>query len=135
VENLKDTAWVLQCAVFGNAISFVGVLLVLPRGFIVAAGFFIKTGKETIQIFRASEFFIDKMGCIGVVHHVVFKPQIMFDHVVNQTAQQNDVGPSTNVYVLIGTCWWAGKARCEVNELGSALFGFSSTSAPNRMSL
>src|SRR5699024_11788175 len=46
-ENLKDTAWVLQCAVFGNAISFVGVLLVLPRGFVVAASFFLSAGMST----------------------------------------------------------------------------------------
>src|SRR5699024_12746453 len=49
-ENLKYTAWVLQCAVFSNAISFVVVMLLLLARFIVVAGYLIKHGKESILI-------------------------------------------------------------------------------------
>src|SRR5699024_4735039 len=132
-QDLKDRPRMLQGHILSDAICSIGVFFVLPSSVVIPLQIFIVTREQPIEIFWSRVAFRNDMRSIGVVGDVVLEPQIIFDHVIDKRAQQYNVSASTNGDVLIRNRGSTGKARVNVNYLGTTLLRFGNTLESNRL--
>ncbi len=74
----------------GNILVSMGVI-VCPAGDIVGACFRVVARKQAIQILGVPKFFAHHCCCVGICQHIVFEPQVVTEHIVNEPADERNV--------------------------------------------
>src|SRR2546427_9909581 len=70
----------------------VGVQLELPRGLVVAPDGGVESAEEPVQVRRGLELGVENQGGVRVRHDVIVEVFLALDRVVDQAAEEHDVG-------------------------------------------
>src|SRR6202021_3120822 len=101
----------------------VSTFFIVPGEFVVNLLLGIESGKKAV--FREIKSVFDNKGGVGVVDEIVFRDAAVGYGVVDDAAEEGDVGTGTNLYIQIGVRRGAGEARIYDDGLGVAMnFGF-----------
>src|SRR5699024_10995258 len=100
-QDLKDRPRMLQGHILSDAICSIGVFFVLPSIVVIPLQLISVTMEQSVEIFWSLVAFRNDVRSIGVVGDVLLEPEIIFDHVIDERAQQHNVSASTNGDVLI----------------------------------
>ncbi len=108
------------------AVPVIGSLaLVGPGGHVVLSGVRVETREQAVQVLGVLELLADQGGGVSVRLDILLEPQVVADHIVDQCAQQHDVGSGTDCDVLVGHGTSPGEARVNVDDLRAPGLGFS----------
>ncbi len=115
-QQLVDAARVLQTHVAQGAavlagLVFPGVFAVAEVGGVIAAE----------QPFGKGEAVVDDEGGVGVIDDVILLDQVVFQDVVDQAADEGDVGPRPQLGIDIGLRGGPGVARVDADQLGAVV--------------
>src|SRR5581483_1788632 len=120
LEDLEDAPWVLQRQVFLGRLALLGHraaaavsrllalrelalldrgALVLPLRGVVRALRGIRAGEEPVEVLGVRELVRDDRGCVRVVLHVLVEPALVLEDVVDDAAEERDVGPGADADV------------------------------------
>ncbi len=98
-------------------------LLVIPGGPIVTLGGFVEPRVQSVL--RQLEAFLYQKSCVGVIDQVILGDAVVLQRVVDQTAQEGDVGAGPNLQEEIRGGCGARESRINHDQLGVAFsFGF-----------
>jgi hypothetical protein len=95
----------------------------------------VPAGEEARGVLGVLEIPLDHHRAVGVVLDVLLEPGVVLEDVVDDPAQERDVGPGSDLDVPIGHCAGAGEARIDVDDLGAALLGLDHPLKADRMLL
>ncbi len=104
----------------------VGILIVLfgglvgPRLHVVRVVLDAVPGEQSVQVFGVLEVLVHQVRRVGVGAHVLVEPQVVAQHIVDECAEQHDVGTRTNRNVFVRHRRGARETRIDVNDLGAA---------------
>ena len=99
---------------------FFGRPLVAPGIRVVLFLLLVPAGKDAAQIFGIAKILADDHGRIRIVLDVLAEVLVILQRVMNQSAQEENVGAGTQGYPDIGHRRGAGEARVDVNNGGAA---------------
>ena len=109
------------------------VALQIPARDVVGIFFFIPAGKQPVQVFRIDEVFADEMRRIGVGGDVLFKIRFVGKHVVDDAAQERDVGSASDRCVHVGHRGGARETRVDVDDGRAAFLGLHDEAKRHRV--
>src|SRR2546426_1427049 len=102
LDHLRGVAAVLPAQALEHAVRIakrrvllriaVGVQLELPRGLVVAPDGGVESAEEPIQVRRGLELGVEDQGGVRVRHDVIVEVFLALDRVVDQAAEEHDVG-------------------------------------------
>ena len=75
------------------------------------------------------------VGRVGVGDHVVAEELVLGQHVVDQRAEEHDVGPGAHRHEQVGDRAGPGEPRVDVDDRGAALLGLHDPLEPHRVAL
>ena len=108
---------------------------VVPGGMLIGTAVRVVTGEQPVQILGILVVAVDDRGRIGVGQHVLVKPQVVGEHIVDQPAQQGDVRPHPDGQVFVGHGRGAREPWIHVDDLGPARLGFRDPLESHRVAL
>src|SRR5690348_13387155 len=100
--------------------------LVLPAVGAVVAVLVLPPREHAAQFAHVAELALDERGRVRVVRHVLLEegigvPPLALQHVVDESAEERDVGAGTDLHVLRGARRGAAEARIDMDDLGTRL--------------
>src|SRR5579871_2719954 len=106
-----------------------------PRGSIVGFFFGVPAGEETFEFFGVFELFGDDYGRVGEMDAVLAEDEVVGQDVVDEAAEENDVGAGADRHPHVGDRGGAAEARVNMNDRSALLFGFDDPLKANGMVL
>ncbi len=95
---------------------------VLPRLDSIRANLFIETGEQAAEFACVLKIIFDDRRDVGLVEDVIFEPQIVLENVLDQSAEERDVGASAHRRINIGEGGRARETRIGVNDRRAFFF-------------
>src|SRR3989442_13061758 len=92
-------------------------------------------GEDAAVLFRVDVLVIDDRGGIRVGEHVLVKPEVATEHVVDEPAEKGDVAARPDGNIEVGGGRGAAEARVDVDDRGAALAGLHRPAEPDGMVL
>src|ERR1700722_7800793 len=89
----------------------VSTFFIVPGEFVVNLFLGIESGEKTV--FRQIKSVFNNEGGVGVVDEIVFRDAAVGDGVVDDAAEEGDVGAGTDLYVHVGVRGGASEARID----------------------
>src|SRR3989454_303816 len=121
LHELEDGVRILQREIApGVALA---VELVLPARPVIGLLGRVVSGEETVEVGGRLERRVDQERGVRVVDDVVLEVEVVLDGVVDQTAEEHDVGAAPGRHVDVGGGPGSREAGVDVNELGAPLLG------------
>ena len=118
LHELEDAAGIAQGGVGDRFAFFVG--FIIPGSGVVGPFIFLVTGEQAVV---KAEVFINHKGGIGIIDHIIFMKQVVFQDVIDEAAHQGDVGAGPQAHVEVGLGRGPGEAGIDHNELGPLFLG------------
>ena len=76
---------------------------VRPRRVVVTSGSGVVAREQSVQVFGVAKVLVHQGRRVGERQHVLAKPLLVAEHVVDQRAEEHDVRADPNRNVLVGT--------------------------------
>lgn len=108
-------------------------LFVRPGGRVVLAGVRVEPGEQSAEVLGVAEVLVHDGRGVGIGDHVVVEPEVVAEHVVDQAAEQGDVGSGSDRDVSVGHRAGAGEARVDMDDPGSARLRLGNPLEPHRV--
>src|SRR5216683_5484351 len=97
---------------------------VKPSAFVVTAILSVPAGEDASQIFSILELLCENDRSVGVVDHILAKIFFVFENVMNEPAEKQDVRSGAQGSPNVCHCGGAAETRIDVNDLRTALSRF-----------
>src|SRR5699024_9788956 len=132
-QHLVNTARVLQRLV-GTSVAVV-IGFVLPATTIVVTLLGVETGEQTVEILGIPKVLTKNTRGIGVVDDVLVELQPVGEDVVDDAAEEHDVGADPQWHVTVRERTGPGEPRVDVNHPGATLLRFHHPLETHRVGL
>src|SRR4051812_16507328 len=90
-----------------------------PGRGVVGAALGVPSGEDAVEVFGVGELLGYDSGRVGVGFHVLLEIPLVLEDVVDDPAQESDVGPGPDRHVQVRDGAGAGVTRVHVDDLGA----------------
>jgi hypothetical protein len=124
-----------QVAYAGGGLDLYLWSLVAPGIEVIPAVFAVQPGEHTVEILGVGVVLGQDHRAVGVGEDVVLEVLLAADHVVDQPAEERDVGSGPDRHVQVGERAGPGEARIDVDDRCAPGLGLHDPLEPDRMAL